>query len=206
MINTERKQLQLDVPIVPVLVIDHLEQAAPLAAALKAAGLSAVEVTFRTALAAQAIAAIKSTVSDLLVGAGTVISRAHVEDALGAGSDFIVSPGMTPDLYRAFDDVDLPVIPAIATPSEALLALQNGYLQQKFFPAGSMGGVDTLAAISGPLPDIRFMPSGGVNFSTMPTYLALKNVFAVGGSWMIDQASVQKNDWESVTRFAASRI
>lgn len=199
---TQRKKIEFGNPIIPVLVIEDISTAVPLAGALRAAGLTALEITFRTACAAQAIADIKAHFRDMIIGAGTITRADQIKSALQAGSDFIVSPGMTEDLYAAFDVLDVPICPGIASPSEALWAIEHGYQQLKFFPAHSMGGVDTLSAMAGPIAGASFMPTGGINATTMANYLALPNVFAVGGSWMIDKQAMRAGDWDGVGAYA----
>lgn len=199
---TQRRKLEFNKTIIPVIVINDISTAVPLAAALRDAGLTAIEITFRTASAPQAIADIKAQFEDMIIGAGTITRADQLKVALQAGSDFIVSPGMTRDLYSAFDSIDLPICPGIGTPSEAIWAMEHGYQQLKFFPAHSLGGVDTLSAMSGPIAAASFMPTGGITAETAKNYLTLPNVFAVGGSWMINKKAINAGDWDGVSAYA----
>lgn len=195
----------LKTPFVPVLVVNRPDDAALLAMALERAGLTALEVTFRTRFAAAAIADMKRACPDVYVGAGTLTRPDQIEAALDAGSDFLVTPGATERLYAALASTLVPVFPGVATASEALRALEHGYPLQKFFPAETNGGIQALKALHGPLPQISFMPTGGIHRANMADYLALPNVNAIGGSWMIDSAAVAAGDWETVTRHAVAQ-
>ncbi len=188
--------------IIPVLTIDALEHAAPLSQALEAAGYTALEVTFRTPHAAAAITAMKQACPDMLIGAGTITGAEQFDAACAAGSDFLVSPGTSHALFELFDTVDIPVFPGVASASEAISAFERGYAVQKFFPASAIGGSAALKALAAPLANISFMPTGGIHKANMQEYLSLPNVVAVGGSWMIDKAAVEKADWQQVSAFA----
>lgn len=185
-------------PLIPVLTITDLETAADFARALKQAGLSIIEVTLRSEPALDAIRIMKQAAPDLSVGVGTILSKADLTHAISAGGDFIVTPATTDTLLSALQDVKVPVFPGVATVSEALRAFEMGFRYQKFFPAESNGGVKALKSIGAPMPDITFMPTGGVNGSTVNDYLACKNVIAVGGSWMVDSEAVAARDWDAV--------
>ena len=189
-------------PVIPVLVIDDLTHAVPLAQALIAGGLSVLEVTLRTPVALAAITAM-ATVPGATVGAGTLITPSDVAAAKAAGAKFGVSPGATPALLDACEVADLPLLPGAASITEVMTLLARGYSVQKFFPAEANGGVAALRAISGPLPQVQFCPTGGVNTDNAPQYLALDNVICVGGSWVAPADLVQAGDWAGITALAA---
>ncbi len=193
-------------PIVPVLTISRLEDCAPLAQALANAGLRVLEITFRTDCAAEAIAALKKERPDLVIGAGTVLNQAHIDTAHQVGADFIVTPGVSPQLRDALKQAPMPVIPGAATIGEMMGLMEDGFTRQKFFPATIAGGVGALKAVGAPLAGLSFMPTGGINADNVSDFLALKNVFAVGGSWMIDAASVAEGNWAQVEAHAARAI
>ena len=193
-------------PIVPVLTISRLEDCAPLAQALANAGLRVLEITFRTDCAAEAIAALKKERPDLVIGAGTVLNQAHIDTAHQVGADFIVTPGVSPQLRDALKQAPMPVIPGAATIGEMMGLMDDGFTRQKFFPATIAGGVGALKAVGAPLAGLSFMPTGGINADNVSDFLALKNVFAVGGSWMIDAASVAEGNWAQVEAHAARAI
>ena len=193
-------------PIVPVLTISRLEDCAPLAQALANAGLRVLEITFRTDCAAEAIAPLKKERPDLVIGAGTVLNQAHIDTAHQVGADFIVTPGVSPQLRDALKQAPMPVIPGAATIGEMMGLMEDGFTRQKFFPATIAGGVGALKAVGAPLAGLSFMPTGGINADNVSDFLALKNVFAVGGSWMIDAASVAEGNWAQVEAHAARAI
>ncbi|MBE2320268.1 bifunctional 4-hydroxy-2-oxoglutarate aldolase/2-dehydro-3-deoxy-phosphogluconate aldolase [Solirubrobacter sp. CPCC 204708] len=171
-------------PVVPVVVIDELDDAVPLAAALVRGGLPAIEVTLRTQPALAAIERIAAEVEGAVVGAGTVTTRQQVDDALSAGARFLVSPGATPALLDALQGSGVPFLAGTATPSDVMALLERGITHAKFFPAEVNGGVQALKALAGPFPQMRFCPTGGIDAAKAPEYLALPNVVCVGGSWM----------------------
>ncbi|KUF19992.1 bifunctional 4-hydroxy-2-oxoglutarate aldolase/2-dehydro-3-deoxy-phosphogluconate aldolase [Streptomyces silvensis] len=194
-------------PVVPVVVIDDPADALPLARALVAGGLPAIEVTLRTPVALDAIRAIADGVPDAVVGAGTVISAANVADAVDAGARFLVSPGWTPTLLDAMKASGVPFLPGVSTTSEVVALLEQGVDEMKFFPAEAAGGTAYLKSLAGPLPQARFCPTGGVTPASAPAYLALRNVGCVGGSWMLPGDAVAAKDWarvESLAREAAA--
>ena len=178
------EELVLLAPVIPVVVIDDLEDAVPLAAALVRGGLPAIEVTLRTPPALAAIERIASEVEGAFVGAGTVNTPQQLDDALAAGARFLVSPGATPNLLDARQAADVPFLAGTATPSDVLALLERGITYAKFFPAEINGGTKALKALNGPFPQMRFCPTGGIDFVKAPEYLALPNVVCVGGSWM----------------------
>ncbi|MFC3087206.1 bifunctional 4-hydroxy-2-oxoglutarate aldolase/2-dehydro-3-deoxy-phosphogluconate aldolase [Tabrizicola soli] len=188
-------------PVIPVLVIDDLAHARPLAEALVAGGLPALEVTLRTP---QALAAIRAMaeVPGGVVGAGTLLTPADVKAAKAAGATFGVSPGATERLIAACEDEGLPLLPGAATASEIMALLERGYTVQKFFPAEQAGGAAYLRSIGSPLPQVGFCPTGGISLKIAPDYLALKNILCVGGSWVAPKEAMARGEWETVTRLA----
>jgi 2-dehydro-3-deoxyphosphogluconate aldolase / (4S)-4-hydroxy-2-oxoglutarate aldolase len=189
-------------PVIAVVVIDDLETAVPLATALVAGGLPAIEVTLRTPAAPAAIRAIADEVPGAVVGAGTVTTAAQVEQALAAGARFLVSPGATPALLDALQAGGAPFLPGTATASDVIALLERGITAAKLFPAEACGGIATLRALSGPFPQVRFCPTGGIDAAKAPAYLALKNVICVGGSWMLPKDAILAGDWDVVERLA----
>jgi 2-dehydro-3-deoxyphosphogluconate aldolase / (4S)-4-hydroxy-2-oxoglutarate aldolase len=189
-------------PVVPVLVIDDLSHARPLASALVAGGLPALEVTLRTACALDAIRAM-AEVPGGIVGAGTLLTPADVKAAKAAGAKFGVSPGATDRIIAACEDEGLPLLPGAATASEIMVLLEKGFTVQKFFPAEQAGGAAFLRSIGSPIPQVSFCPTGGISLKIAPDYLSLKNILCVGGSWVAPKEAMAKGDWATVTRLAA---
>lgn len=190
-------------PVVPVVVIDRLADAVPVAEALVAGGLPVIELTLRTPVALDAIRAIASSVPAITVGAGTVTSPGLAEEAHDAGAQFLVSPGATPSLLAGMHDTGLPFLPGTATVSEVLAALEAGCTELKFFPAEASGGTAYLASLSSVVPAARFCPTGGITAASAPAYLALANVGCVGGSWITPASVLAAGDWARVTALAA---
>lgn len=188
-------------PVVPVLVIEDLAHAAPLAKALVAGGLPALEVTLRTPDALDAIRAM-SEIEGGTVGAGTLLTPNDVKAAKKAGATFGVSPGATDSLIKACEDEGLPLLPGAVTASEIMSLLERGYTVQKFFPAEQSGGAAFLKSIGSPIPQVRFCPTGGITLKNAPDYLALKNILCVGGSWVAPKDAMAAGDWLSITRLA----
>jgi 2-dehydro-3-deoxyphosphogluconate aldolase/(4S)-4-hydroxy-2-oxoglutarate aldolase len=188
-------------PVIPVLVIDDLAHAAPLARALVAGGLPALEVTLRTPAALDAIRAM-AEVPGGVVGAGTLLTPADVKAAKAAGAAFGVAPGATDRLIAACEDAGLPLLPGAATASEIMALLETGYTVQKFFPAEQAGGAAYLKSIGAPLPQVSFCPTGGISLDRAPGYLALENILCVGGSWVAPKDAMAAGDWDRVTRLA----
>ena len=188
-------------PVVPVLVVKDPAIARPLAEALVAGGLPALEVTLRTPAALEVIAEM-AKVDGGVVGAGTLLTAKDVTDAVAAGAKFGVSPGATDMLLEACEAADLPLLPGAATSTEVMRLLERGYSVQKFFPAEANGGAPALKAIGAPLPQVRFCPTGGVTPANAPTYLGLSNTLCVGGSWVAPQALIDAGDWEGITDLA----
>ncbi|MFJ1959927.1 bifunctional 4-hydroxy-2-oxoglutarate aldolase/2-dehydro-3-deoxy-phosphogluconate aldolase [Streptomyces massasporeus] len=189
-------------PVVPVVVIEDAGDAVPLARALVAGGLPAIEVTLRTPAALEAIREIAREVPGAVVGAGTVIRPAQVAEAVAAGSRFLVSPGWTDVLLDAMRASGVPFLPGVSTASEVVALLERGVREMKFFPAQAAGGTAYLKSLSGPLPQARFCPTGGIGPSSAPGYLALPNVGCVGGSWMLPQDALAARDWGRVEELA----
>jgi 2-dehydro-3-deoxyphosphogluconate aldolase/(4S)-4-hydroxy-2-oxoglutarate aldolase len=193
-------------PVVPVLVIDRLEDALPLGRALIAGGLPALEVTMRTPVALDAIRAM-SAIEGGVVGAGTVLDAGQARLAVEAGAKFLVSPGSTPELIDAAVELGVPLLPGVATASEAMAARDKGLRVLKFFPAGPAGGPTYLKALASPLQEIVFCPTGGVSLENARDYLKLGNVVCVGGSWVAPADAVRSGDWariETLAREAAA--
>jgi 2-dehydro-3-deoxyphosphogluconate aldolase/(4S)-4-hydroxy-2-oxoglutarate aldolase len=188
-------------PIIPVLVVRDAARARPLAEALVAGGLPALEVTLRTPAALEAIREM-ATVRGGVVGAGTLITPADVRAAVDAGAKFGVSPGATPALVAACEEAGLPLLAGAVTASEAMAMLERGYDLLKFFPAGTSGGAPALKALSGPLPQVSFCPTGGVTAANAMDYLSLPNVVCAGGSWVAPDAMVQAGDWAGIEALA----
>jgi 2-dehydro-3-deoxyphosphogluconate aldolase/(4S)-4-hydroxy-2-oxoglutarate aldolase len=189
-------------PVIPVLVVDDLAAAGPLARALSAGGLKALEITLRTPVALDAIRAMIDAAPDAVVGAGTLLTPQDVRNAKAAGAAFGVSPGATDRLLDAAEDAGLPMLPGVATPGEAMRAAERGLEVLKFFPAEQNGGAPVLAAWSGPLPALRFCPTGGVSLKNAADYLRLPNVLCVGGSWVAPRDAVAAGDWARVETLA----
>jgi 2-dehydro-3-deoxyphosphogluconate aldolase/(4S)-4-hydroxy-2-oxoglutarate aldolase len=185
-------------PVVPVIVVDDAGQAAPLARALVKAGITVAEVTLRTPAGLAAITAMKAEAPELLVGAGTVLTGKDADDALRAGAEFLVSPGMSPDLREALKGRESLMITGIMTASEAMARHEEGFQRLKLFPASIAGGAPALKAFSGPLPHLKFMPTGGISEAEVKTYLDLPNVFAIGGSWIASQADIAAGNWAKI--------
>lgn len=188
--------------VVPVLVIEKLEDALPLGEALLEGGLTALEVTLRTDSALAAIEQLAKRLPDAHIGTGTVLTGDDIQRSVDAGASFLVSPGSTEKLLDAADKAEIPMLPGGANPSDAMRLLERGYRYQKFFPAQAAGGVPMLKSIHGPLADIRFCPTGGINPGNAKDYLSLPNVVCVGGSWMAAPKLVREKNWAEITRLA----
>ncbi|MFC0527902.1 bifunctional 4-hydroxy-2-oxoglutarate aldolase/2-dehydro-3-deoxy-phosphogluconate aldolase [Phytohabitans kaempferiae] len=191
--------------LLPVVVLEEAAGAEPLAAALTAGGLRSVEVTFRTDAAAEAIR-IMAANPELLVGAGTVLTPAQVDAAVEAGAKFVVSPGFGPAVVAHCQEIGVPVYPGAATATEIQMALDAGLSTVKFFPAELVGGAKMIKALAAPFRSVRFIPTGGVNISNLPDYLALGAVFAVGGTWMVAPDLLAAGKWDEVTRLTAEAV
>lgn len=189
--------------VVPVITIERMSDAVPLAAALQQGGLGCAEITFRTAAAPEAIASITAKLPEVLVGAGTVLTVAQAEQAVAAGARFLVSPGFAPALAEWCRSRNVPLLPGVATPTEVMQALAHGLELLKFFPAEEAGGARMLRALSGPFREVLFVPTGGIGPSNLHEYLALPNVVACGGSWMAGSKLIAGGEWSSIAELAA---
>lgn len=190
-------------PVIPVFTPENVDDAVQVAQALFRGGLPVIEVTLRTAVAVDAIAAMVQAVPDAVVGAGTVLDGRQMEAVKKAGGRFAVSPGATDRLYAAARDADLPLLPGVATSSELMRGLEYGLDTFKFFPAVQAGGAAMLAAWNGPFGDVRFCPTGGISAQTAPQFLQLPNVLCVGGSWLTTRELLQARDWAGIEALAA---
>ncbi|MEU5164154.1 bifunctional 4-hydroxy-2-oxoglutarate aldolase/2-dehydro-3-deoxy-phosphogluconate aldolase [Streptomyces sp. NPDC020875] len=190
-------------PVIPVVVIENAEDAVPLALALVAGGLPAIEVTLRTPAAPDAIRAIAAEVPEAVVGAGTVVSPEQVETAVRAGARFLVSPGWTDGLLAAMRSSGVPFLPGVSTVSEVVALLERGVTEMKFFPAEAAGGTPYLKSVAGPLPQARFCPTGGISRQSAAVYLSLPNVACVGGTWMLPPDAIAAKDWTRIRDLAA---
>ena len=187
--------------LVCVVVIDKVDDAVPLAEALIAGGLNCIEVTFRTAGAAESIARIRKELPNAMVGAGTLLTADQVKSAVAAGAQFGVSPGLSEAVSRAAHDHKFQLFPGVITPSEIMQALELGWKHLKFFPSETFGGVNALKALAGPFghTGVKFIPTGGITATTLPNYLAIPQVAAIGGSWMAERKLVAEKAWDKIT-------
>jgi len=190
------------VAVVPVVMIDDADAAVPLARALQAGGIDVIEVTLRTKAAVEAVRRIVTALPGMLVGAGTVLTAEHLRDSVAAGAGFLVSPGLTPALAQLGLTAPVPLLPGIATASEAMAAAEHGFKFLKFFPAEAIGGVAALKAIGAPLAHVQFCPTGGIDAAKAAAYLALPNVVCVGGSWLASPEAVRQGDWQRITELS----
>jgi 2-dehydro-3-deoxyphosphogluconate aldolase/(4S)-4-hydroxy-2-oxoglutarate aldolase len=193
-------------PVVPVLVINDVEKAVPLAKALMAGGIRVLEVTLRTPSAIDVIKRIAQEVPDSLIGAGTVTNAQQLKAVVDAGAKFAISPGMTADLLKAGMDSEIPLIPGISSTSDLMKGKDAGYTHMKFFPAEASGGVKAIKSISGPFPDITFCPTGGIGPTNYHDYLSLNNVKCVGGSWLAPDDAIESGDWDRITQLAKEAV
>jgi 2-dehydro-3-deoxyphosphogluconate aldolase/(4S)-4-hydroxy-2-oxoglutarate aldolase len=191
-----------DQPVIPVLKIGELADAVPLARALVSGGLPAIEITLRTPDAIDAIRLVASEVPDAIVGAGTVLSPRHYDEAVDAGAKFIVSPGTTQELLDTARDASVPFLPGAITPSEIMALREEGFSILKFFPAEQSGGAAFLKSLASPLAGMRFCPTGGISLKNAKDYLSLSNVACVGGSWVAPDELVAAGEWEKITALA----
>jgi len=200
------KALLEKVPVVPVVVIDDADKAVPVARALVAGGLPIIEVTMRTAAAPEAIAAIAKEVPDAHIGAGTVLSSEQAETIVAAGARFIVSPGLVEDVVAMANRLSVPIIPGVATATEAQQAWNMGLRILKFFPAGQAGGLPMIKALASVFRDVVFMPTGGVSPSNLSKYLQSPAVLACGGSWLTPGKAIADGDFEQITKLASEAL
>jgi 2-dehydro-3-deoxyphosphogluconate aldolase/(4S)-4-hydroxy-2-oxoglutarate aldolase len=203
-LNNELTALEVmrDAPVIPVIVLNDVTHAVPLARALVAGGIRMLEVTLRTPQALQCIEGIAKAVPEAVVGAGTIRSAADAQAAALAGARFGVSPGYTRAVGKACHDIVLPLLPGVATGSEIMLAQEDGYEQLKFFPAMQAGGLAMLKAWQGPFGDVLFCPTGGIHLGNAPDFLALSNVACVGGSWIVPADAIATGDWARIEQLA----
>ncbi len=193
-------------PVIPVIVIENPGDAVPLAQALVDGGLPVLEVTLRSAAAMQAVREIATRVSGASVGVGTVTRPEQFAEAKEAGAQFAVSPGLTDTLADASRDLEMPFLPGVFTPSDVMRAQERGYRALKLFPAQQAGGIAMLKALHGPLPGVKFCPTGGIGADDFAAYLALPNVACVGGSWVCPKSAIESRDWEQVKRLAGDAL
>ena len=185
--------------VVPVVVLEDEAQAVPTARALLAGGINAMEITFRTAAAKGSIAKVAKEVPEMIVGAGTVVNLQNLHDAVDAGAKFIVCPGSDPELIAEAIRLNVPITPGVVTPSEIMMGLKLGLKVFKFFPAETFGGLKTIKALCGPFPQIKFLPTGGINQANAAEYFKNPKILAVGGSWMVTKDMVAAGDFEGIT-------
>ncbi|NHB18481.1 bifunctional 4-hydroxy-2-oxoglutarate aldolase/2-dehydro-3-deoxy-phosphogluconate aldolase [Helicobacter pylori] len=186
-------------PIVPVVVIENIKDAVPLAQSLIEGGIPIIEVTLRSSCALEAIEFIAKNVPKMHVGAGTILNLTQLEQAQNRGAEFLISPGLTIKLLEHAKKKDMPLIPGVSSSSEVMQALELGYNALKFFPAEYCGGVKLLNAFNGPFKGVKFCPTGGVSVDNMRSYLALENVVCVGGSWLTPKNLIQNKEWDKIT-------
>jgi 2-dehydro-3-deoxyphosphogluconate aldolase/(4S)-4-hydroxy-2-oxoglutarate aldolase len=192
--------------LVPVVKIEHAEDAIKLGKALLNGGLPCAEITFRTESAEEAIRSIASTFPEIILGAGTVLTADQAQKAIGAGAQFIVAPGFNPKVVDWCLEHDVPVIPGVATPTEIEMALDKGLNILKFFPAQTMGGIDMLKAIAAPYSGVKFVPTGGLNAQNLADYLKLPMVFACGGSWFVKSNLISAGEFNEITRLTKEAV
>ncbi|MHA1255878.1 MAG: bifunctional 4-hydroxy-2-oxoglutarate aldolase/2-dehydro-3-deoxy-phosphogluconate aldolase [Promethearchaeota archaeon] len=192
--------------IIPVAVINNVEDALPLGNALLEAGLPVIEVTFRTAAAAESISILKKEKPDMLVGAGTVLKIEQLKNAVAAGAEFIVSPGFNPTVVDYCVNNDILIVPGLNSPTFIEWGLERGLNHFKFFPADISGGPRMLQLLAGPYPTVKFMPTGGINNTTIIEYLKLKNVFACGGSWIVKKDLIAEGKFDEITRLTSEVV
>lgn len=190
-------------PVIPVVIIDDVAKAVPLALALVQGGLPVIEITLRTKAGLAALAAIAQAVPEAVPGAGTVLDPGQLSAVVKAGARFAVSPGTTAKMLDAAAECAVPLLPAVATASEAMVLIERGYRFAKFFPAEPAGGIAYLSALASPLPQLRFCPTGGISLEIAPSYLRLPNVICVGGSWMVNRKLIEAGDWGAIRAAAA---
>jgi 2-dehydro-3-deoxyphosphogluconate aldolase/(4S)-4-hydroxy-2-oxoglutarate aldolase len=191
-----------EIGVIPVLEIDSVESAKPLAESLLAGGLPIAEVTLRTDAALESIRVIAGKVTEVLVGAGTVVNREQAEAARDAGAQFLVSPGMAEDIIVWAQENSLPILPGAVTPSEMIRGINLGLNILKFFPAETMGGLKTIKAMSDPFPQLRFIPTGGIRLENLAEYLQAEKILAVGGSWMAKRRMIAEGRFDEITHMA----
>jgi 2-dehydro-3-deoxyphosphogluconate aldolase/(4S)-4-hydroxy-2-oxoglutarate aldolase len=207
-VQTGMESILKTAPVIPVMVIENVANAVPLARALVRGGLPVLEITLRTKAALECIRAIIAEVEGAVVGAGTVLDGKKLKETEHIGCAFAVSPGATKALLDAAEDIIVPLLPGSATASECMSLMERGYRFQKFFPAEAAGGSPYLASLASPLPQVSFCPTGGITLESAPRYLKLSNVITVGGSWMVPRKLIEAGDWSGIETLAreASRL
>ncbi|WP_104748084.1 bifunctional 4-hydroxy-2-oxoglutarate aldolase/2-dehydro-3-deoxy-phosphogluconate aldolase [Helicobacter cetorum] len=200
-----REFLQIS-PIVPVVVIESLEDAAPLAQSLIEGGIKIIEVTLRSSCALESIELIIKSVPDMCVGAGTILNTTQLEQARSRGAEFFISPGLTPTLLEYAKKKDIPLIPGVSSSSEVMQALEFDYNTLKFFPAENCGGTKLLNAFNGPFKEVKFCPTGGISLNNMQNYLNLENVLCIGGSWLTPKDLVKNKEWDKITNLVKESL
>ena len=194
------------IKIVPVIALDNAADAVPLGAALRKSGIPVAEITFRSPTAAEAIRRLRDADPDILIAAGTVLNAAQAKAAQQAGADFIVSPGFNPNTVKACQDMDIPITPGINNPTAIEAALEHGIDTVKYFPAEASGGIPMLKALLAPYAMLKIMPTGGINAKNIRDYLAIKNVIACGGSWMVEKSLLAAQNWAEVERLGKEAV
>ena len=194
------------IKIVPVIALDNAIDAVPLGAALRKSGIHVAEITFRSPAAAEAIRRLRDADPDILIAAGTVLNAAQAKAAQQAGADFIVSPGFNPNTVKACQDMDIPITPGINNPTAIEAALEHGIDTVKYFPAEASGGIPMLKALLAPYAMLKIMPTGGINAKNIRDYLAIKNVIACGGSWMVEKSLLAAQNWAEVERLGKEAV
>lgn len=204
-ITTLTEQLRT-IKIVPVIALDNAADVVPLGAALRESGIPVAEITFRSPAAAEAIRRLRDADPDILIAAGTVLNAAQAKAAQQAGADFIVSPGFNPNTVKACQDMDIPITPGINNPTAIEAALEHGIDTVKYFPAEASGGIPMLKALLAPYAMLKIMPTGGINAKNIRDYLAIKNVIACGGSWMVEKSLLAAQNWAEVERLGKEAV
>ena len=194
------------IKIVPVIALDNAADAVPLGAALRESGIPVAEITFRSPAAAEAIRRLRDADPDILIAAGTVLNAAQAKAAQQAGADFIVSPGFNPNTVKACQDMDIPITPGINNPTAIEAALEHGIDTVKYFPAEASGGIPMLKALLAPYAMLKIMPTGGINAKNIRDYLAIKNVIACGGSWMVEKSLLAAHNWAGIRRLGKEAV
>lgn len=203
---TITKEFLSPLGVMPVVVVNNVEDAVPITNALKKGGIKAVEVTLRTPAALDAIRAIKQECEDILIGVGTVVNHQNLKDIADIGVDFAVSPGYTENLIKQSQDLGVSLLPGVTSPSEVMKGMELGLSCFKLFPAVAVGGLPLLKSIGAPLPQATFCPTGGLTIDTFTDFLALPNVACVGGTWLVPNSAVEAKDWQAITDIAAKTV
>ncbi len=198
------EQLLTAAGILPVVTVHTLDQARAVSAALLEGGLPAIELTLRTPVAMEALAMLKRELPDVVVGAGTMLTVAQMQQAIDAGADFLVTPGTPTHMADALAEAPLPVVPGAASPTELLALVARGFRICKLFPATAVGGLAMIKGVAGPIPELKLCPTGGITEATAGDYLSQKNVVCIGGSWMVQDAWIRNGQWDEVKQSAAA--